>query len=208
MSEVELGLPALAAVLVAGFVSALLTIWVFRRWAPRGAIGREVNRIVAHLMEFQLFMDEPVIVLRAQKDLITANLRLMGAMVRPSLILAGPFLLLFAGLDRWCGHAPPVPGEPVVATLHLPSAAAESKPWRLEAPQDLQVETPAVHIIATNEVSWRVRPLASFSGKLHAVAPGESSRAIALPRPTATVLGFHWLFWYTAAFLAGALIRI
>ncbi len=37
-----------------------------------------INRMMAHMMEFPLFLDSPALVLRAQRDLLSENIRLFG----------------------------------------------------------------------------------------------------------------------------------
>ena len=81
--------------------------------------------------------------------------------------------------DRVYGRAPLPAGEPVVVTAHGDA--------QLHPPAGLVVETPAVRIQRTHEVSWRVRPTRPFSGTL----PG-----FEIPWPRATILGVSWLVWF------------
>ena len=58
-------------------LSGLLAIVVFRACSDQDAIRRASNRLMAHLMEFRLFIDEPALIIRAQRDLLIDNWRLL-----------------------------------------------------------------------------------------------------------------------------------
>ncbi len=130
-------------------------------------------------MEFRLFLDEPRLIFKAQRDLLREDLRLFRQIAIPCLIAAPFFTLVIWQADRVYGRAPLPAGEPVVVTAHGDA--------QLHAPAGLVVETPAVRIQRTHEVSWRVRPTRPFSGTL----PG-----FEIPWPRATVLGVSWLVWF------------
>ena len=213
-----------AAVFGAGLLSGLATLWVFGRWSDQPAIRRAVNQMLAHVMEFQLFLDEPRLILGAQRDLVAANARLLRLLVKPSLILALPFAVLLWGLDGWYGHAALRVGEPVVVTMQTQDAAVA-----MSAGPGIRVETEAVRVGRLHEASWRIRPVAAGRGELtvrgggrewrKAVVAGEGaaglrlpgSAPIAIPYPSANVLGWPWLVWFVAgslaAPLAGAALR-
>src|SRR6266700_6999095 len=101
---------------------------VFRRFTNPESLRRTVNRILAHVLEFRLFLDEPAIILRAQRDLIVENVRLLGQIALPCLILAIPSALLYEPLDRHFGYGPLRVGEPVVVSAPLDSGLTELKP--------------------------------------------------------------------------------
>ncbi len=156
----------------------IVTAIVFRRFTSSGT-RETVNRILAHIMEFRLFLDEPRLIFKAQRDLLRENLRLFRHIAIPCLIAAPFFALVIWQADRVYGRAPLRAGQPVVVTGH--------SGVQLRAPADLVIETPAVQIKRTHEVSWRVRPTRPFSGTL----PG-----FEIPWPRAPVLGVSWLVWF------------
>src|ERR1700744_1619179 len=169
---------ALITLIPLSALCGVVTAFVFRRLASSGT-KQTVNRILAHIMEFRLFLDEPRLIFKAQRDLLRENLHLFRQITIPCLIAAPFFTLVIWQADRIYGRAPLPAGEPVVGTAHSDT--------QLHAPADLGVETPAVRIQRTHEVSWRVRPLRPFSGTL----PG-----VEIPWPRATVLGVSWLVWF------------
>src|SRR5438067_2508597 len=74
-------------------------MFVFRRFTNPELLRQTSNRILAHVLEFRLFLDEPAIILRAQRDLMVENFRLLRQIALPCLILAIPFALLYGPLD-------------------------------------------------------------------------------------------------------------
>lgn len=188
--------------IVYGLAAAL----VFRRFSDEASIRRTINKMMAHVLEFRLFLDSPVLVLRAQRDLLRENLRLLRLVLLPCVILALIFIALFPQLDAMYGHAPLKAGERSVVTAQLSGDAV------LEAPAGIEVETPGVHSVHDKEVSWRIRPLGRTSGELNVqysggvltkqiVAGGGLIYGFSTPRiriyyPRTNVLGINWMVWF------------
>ncbi len=171
---------------VCGVVSAM----VFRRFMPADS-RQTVNRILAHVMELRLFLDEPGLVLRAQRDLLRENVRLLGQLAVPVLITAPLFGLVVWQGDAVYGRAPLRAGESVVVTARVPGGSDAE--IRLSAPPEIAVETPAVRVPRLREVSWRIRPSRPFRGELPLSGGAEW---VDIPWPRASVLGFSWVAWF------------
>src|SRR5687768_14707878 len=87
-------------------LTGLGMLWVFQRFSNQAGIRRAKNRLGAHLMELRLFVDEPALVWRAQRDLIAANVRYIGLMLQPALILTIPLGLLLVAMEPYYGRMP------------------------------------------------------------------------------------------------------
>src|SRR5581483_8352135 len=98
----------------------------FRRWSDTRGLREASNRILAHLLEIQLFASEPVLIWKAQRDLIADNVRLLRALSRPVLVLLVPFAALFIGLEAFFGRAPLYPGQSTVVTVQYKSESGKS----------------------------------------------------------------------------------
>ena len=181
---------ALATLAPLSVLCGIVTAFVFRRFASSGT-RRTVNRILAHVMELRLFLDEPRLVWNAQRDLLRENLRLFGQIALPSLIATPLLGLIMWQADAVYGRAPLRAGEAVVVTAHV--KAGDLASVQMEAPADVAIETPGVRIPRLREVSWRIRPLRPFSGRLRVNSDVER---IDIPWPRATVLGFSWMVWF------------
>jgi hypothetical protein len=113
------------------------------RWLTDSAkICTIVNHMVARVMEFALFADQPRVIFRAQAGLMKANFDLLRQIALPTLALAIPLMALYPMMKR---HYSAIEGS--VLTLPLGSAL----------PSEVVAETPPVHVMRTREVSWRVK---------------------------------------------------
>ncbi len=191
-------------------VYGLAAVLLLRRFSNEASIRRTANRMIAHVMEFRLFLDSPALILRAQRDLFRENLHLLRLILLPCVILAVILIFLFPPLDAIYGHAPLKVGERSVVTAQLSGDAV------LEASAGIEVETPAVHSVHDHQVSWRVRPLGRISGELKIRYPGGeltrqivagsgliygwnlpfTTAAIEIRYPPAKVLGANWMIWF------------
>jgi hypothetical protein len=185
----------------------------------RATINRTINRMMAHAMEFRLFLDSPALVLRAQRDLVRENFRLLRLVLLPCAILVLIFTILFPQMDAMYGHAPLPVGEPSIVSAQLIGDAV------LEAPAGIRVETPGVHVIHDRQVSWRVRPIGRIAGELKVLCDGRvltrqivagggliygwklpfSSPAIEIRYPRTAVLGANWMVWFFLISTASAI---
>jgi len=191
---------ALATLVPLSALCGILTAVVFRRLASSGA-RRTVNRILAHLIELRLSFDEPGLVWKAECALLRENLRLLGQVAAPSLIVVPLMALVIWQADRVYGRAPLAAGKAVVVTARVKTG--DLAEVRLDAPAGVVVETPGVRIPRLHEVSWRVRPARPFSGRLRINAEVER---LDVPWPRATVLGVSWMVWFLAIASISALL--
>lgn len=130
-------------------IYGLITAALFRYLVNRDALRGTLNRILAHLIAFRLFVDEPALVLRGQLDLLREHLRLFRLLLWP-LLAAGIILALsWNTLDARLGQRPIPAGGSAVLTLPLGSELKDSP--------DFIIETPPVRIPRLHETSWRVR---------------------------------------------------
>ncbi|HXI40945.1 MAG TPA: hypothetical protein VNH83_13260, partial [Bryobacteraceae bacterium] len=81
-------MPALASLVPISILAGIGMLLVFRHTSDQSAVRRAKSLVTAHLLEFRLFMDEPRMILKAQRDLIVANGRFLKMMLRPVLVLA------------------------------------------------------------------------------------------------------------------------
>ena len=168
---------------LAGFLYGLIAALIFRRTTDPRQVRRAVNQILAHIMEFRLFIDEPALVWRAQNDALRANLTLLRQIAVPCALMAALFAILWSPMDRTFGREPLRPGEATVMTSHTDSVP--------EIP-GIVVETPGVRIPKTGEVSWRIRPVRAVRGGFPAGVE------VHYPRNGA------WLLWFLGFSTLGA----
>ena len=191
---------ALVTLVPLSVLCGVLTAFAFRRFSSAGT-RRTINRILAHLMELRLFIDEPRLVWNAQRDLLRENLHLFKQLAIPTLMTAPLIALVIWRADTIYGQAPLRAGEAVVVTAHAKSSGMTS--LRLVAPVGITVETPGVRVPRSGEVSWRIRPQTAFSGSLKT---NIDSVKLEIPWPQATVAGVPWIVWFLGISSISALI--
>jgi hypothetical protein len=172
VTDTDLGIAALASLVPISILAGMGMLLVFRHASDPVAVRRAKGIAQAHLLEFRLFMDEPLLILRAQRDLLVANLRFMKLMLRPFLWMLLPMGLLLAGLEAFYGHAPLAVGESAILTAQVKDAGG---PFELKVPADVAVDSPPVHVLAESQVSWRIRPLQAATTELEIAHDGKLS---------------------------------
>ena len=167
MNEVALSTAVLWIVLSVGLVSGALSFWLFRRAADPAKLRIAVNRILAHLFELRLFADEPILVIRSQRDLFSANFAFLRLTAVPSLLLLVPFAILIAAMEGVFAYAPIPVGTPAVVTMQCRAAASAPLPQvHLVAPRGIRMDTPPLRFPASSQIAWRVIPLRAAAGEL------------------------------------------
>ena len=156
------------------FLTGIGMLWVFKRTSNQKAIAETKRRLQAHLLELRLYGDDLSVVWQAQKNLVTGNLRYVGLMLRPMLILAVPLVLLLIHLDAFYGRAPLPVGEAGIVTMQVNGRLGSNVPApALHAPDGITIETPAVRAIESGQMSWRIRALKPVTGELRLVWRGK-----------------------------------
>ncbi len=151
-----------------------LTLWVFRRTSNLVALRQTRNRLLAHLLEFRLFYDEPALIWRAQKAIVRENLRLLALLAYPVLILTLPVTWLLMQLEAVYAYAPPAVGQPILVTAQMKGELISGDAGAsIQAPSEISVETPPVRSVTDRQISWRIRPLRPFCGSLRLKIRGE-----------------------------------
>jgi len=152
-------LAALFGLAAAGLLSAAVVLWAFARFSDQARIRGTRRQMKASLYEIRLFVDEPMVLLRAQKQLIVANLRYLGLILRPVAVISVPMFLLMAALDTVYGYRPLHSGEAALLTVYVrPAIDLRAVLPAIEASSGVAVETPVVRIPAEQRFCWRIRP--------------------------------------------------
>ena len=154
---------------------AFFSLSVFRLATDLVAFRKISKRLVARLLEFRLFYDEPALIWRAQKALIRDNLRFLALLARPVLVLALPTTWLLMQLEAVYAYAPLQVDRPAVVTAQMTGELTSVDAGaRLETPPEILVETPPVRSITDRQISWRIRPLRSVCGSVRLRIRGET----------------------------------
>ncbi|MGD2113935.1 MAG: hypothetical protein PVG07_02715 [Acidobacteriota bacterium] len=163
------GFPPLVGLTVVSLVTAIGMLLVFKATSNQDGLAAVKKKIHACLFEIRLFNDDLRAILRAQMELLRHNLTYMRFSLVPLAWMIVPFVLLVAQLQFHYGYHGLQPGESALVKVALddswqdgvPVQQAEggfTKPVaRLEAPEGVTVESPALWAPAQSELDWRIR---------------------------------------------------
>lgn len=158
-------LPPLAGLAWLSLLSAAAMLIVFKATSRQDRLLEIKRRIHAALFEMRLFADDLPALFRAQGEILVANLGYLRLSLIPMLWMAIPLAVLLAQLQAYYGYAGLAPGQPAIVKVSLRVDAqrtqrletATGKPAiRLDAPDGLRVETPALWIPGAREMDWRI----------------------------------------------------
>lgn len=142
------------------FISVLtgvVMLAVYRYASNQRAIRRAKDRVRAHLLELRLYRDDVRVLLRAQRDILLANLAYLGQSLRPLAVMIIPLALTLVQLNAHYGYRPLRPGESAIIAVRLAATAdPNADAPHLIAPRGLTVETPPLRITSLREVDWRI----------------------------------------------------
>lgn len=172
MSPVDRGWDALILLTAAGAIGAYVAAALFRRWCDAARLRSASNQLIAHLLEFQLFGDDPALVLKAQRELLAANGRLLRTVAGPSLAAGIPLAILYICCDAMFGRAPIPAKQPTVLTVHYRSGTPGAARI-LSLPMSVHADAGPVHVPSSRQVCWRLRSDRDASGTVVLDVDGE-----------------------------------
>jgi uncharacterized membrane protein (DUF106 family) len=161
----------MVGLLVVSLATAIGMLLVFRRTSDQRRLAAVKRQIHAAIFEIRLFNDDLPAIFRAQGEILRHNLQYLRLSVAPMLWMIVPLLLVIAQLQFHYGYGGLTPGEPVLLIAHVrdgvaiaarpadvvhASTASNGPVATLEAPPQIEVQTPAVWFPATREVIWRI----------------------------------------------------
>jgi hypothetical protein len=161
-----------ASLTAIAMATGLAALYVFARFSDQAGIEQAKRKVRAHLYSFRLFVDEPFLIFRAQKELVIWNGRYLARLMRPALVMSIPTLILLMQLEAVYGYRTLTAGEAAIVTAQLDySSDLRSFAPALEG-RGIAVETPALRLPGQHQVSWRVRAASNASGSVLLRVPG------------------------------------
>jgi hypothetical protein len=145
------GLAALSA------LAGVVLVWLFGKVSPQRRMGRLKRRIEGHLLEIWLFRDSMRVVLAAQARVLWSTLKYSLCSAQALLVLMVPVVLLMAHLQARFGYQALAEGEAtIVRVVYSQPTPAEAMDAKLDVPEGLVLQTPALRIPVNGEVDFRV----------------------------------------------------
>lgn len=195
-------------------LAGLAFLWILARFSDQDRIQRAKRQVRSALYEFRLFPDQPRLLVRAQKNLITGTARHVFHLLKPLLISTAPFAVLFWFLDSNYGSRGLRAGEAAVLKAPYHSHPGGSEPALTS--DGASIETPALRIPDENTIMWRIRLAGNASASVtltngsdtthETIRTGLSPRLprfqqhlkVVYPLDRLSMFGItlHWLVWF------------
>ncbi len=184
-------LPPIAGLAAVSLASAVALLLIFRKTSDQARLAAVKRQMRAAIYEIRLFNDDLRAIVRAQAEILRHNLTYLRLTLVPTLWILVPLGLLIAQLQFHYGYGGLRPGHPVLVKAQLRNAVVNRGPdpvrvlgrlsapeggrvALLDAPDAIDVLTPAVWFPATGEVIWRISPKTPGAYELQVRADGES----------------------------------
>jgi uncharacterized membrane protein (DUF106 family) len=167
-------LPPMVGLVVVSLATAVAMLLVFKRTSNQTRLSAVKRQIHASIFEIRLFNDDLRAIFRAQGEILRHNLTYLRLSIVPMLWMIVPLLLVVAQLQFHYGYSGLIVGQPVLLKAQVrdgvtlaasgpadavhASLANTNAPATLDAPGEIDVQTPAIWFPATREVIWRIAP--------------------------------------------------
>ncbi len=163
--------------------AVMLVVWKFT--SNQDAIARSKSKIAAYILEIRLFPDDMRAQFAAQGRALGANFRYMTYAIPPMLIVLLPVVAILVQLDVRYQRRPLEPGEVTLLKVKV-AEEVDLASVTLDAPAGIFVETPAMRVVAEDEVDWRLRAdtPGEYDVKVTAGATVETKRIVVGERLT------------------------
>lgn len=150
-------LPPIVGLLVVSLIGAIGMLLVFKATSNQPKLDAVKRQIHACLFEIRLFRDDVPAILRAQTEILRHNLNYLFLSLVPMLWMMVPLVLVIAQLQFHYGYRGLRPGDDFIVKVRLKEPSSTRPAAALEAPNGLEVATPAVWIPTERELAWRLR---------------------------------------------------
>ncbi len=190
---VRVDLP-LVLVVVISLIVGLLMVVVFRYTSDQKAIHIAKDHLKAHLLAVRLFQDQLSVVLSSYGRILAGTGRYLRLAFKPLLFVIVPLILLIVQLDQYLGSMPLQPGQAFLVKVRTDNADSLNEVL-LQLPPEMTVTAPAVHVLADNEVIWRVVAQKDVLVSGEPALPDNSPiQSIEVSYPSRSIY-FAWLEW-------------
>ncbi len=140
-------------------LTAVAVLLVYKFLSPQRAIKAVKERVKAHILEIRIFQEDPVLMGRAVRAALAANLKYLSLNLKPFVIVFLPIFLLLVQMEARFGYRPLLPEESaVLRTFWRPAPpGAERSPPALLPGEGTSIESPPVRIGKGTEIDWKIR---------------------------------------------------
>jgi uncharacterized membrane protein (DUF106 family) len=142
---------------IVSFLTGLLMLVIFRYTSNQAGIKKIKNKIKAHLLELRLYKDSLGLSMKAQGNILLANLKYITHSFKPLLVMIVPVILILIQMNFWFGYESLKPGEQTLLKVKLEEGYNPLQTdLVLEPAPEIVIETPPLRIEEYNEINWRI----------------------------------------------------
>ncbi len=142
---------------IVSFLTGLLMLVIFRYTSNQAGIKKVKNKIKAHLLELRLYKDSMGISLKAQGNILLANMKYISHSFKPLLVMIVPVILILIQLNFWFGYEPLKPGQQTLLKVKLEEGYDPLQTdLALEPDPEIVIESTPLRIEEYREINWRI----------------------------------------------------
>lgn len=146
------------AVLVLSVVVGVIMLLLYKWATDQQKLVAARRVLTGRVYEMGLYQDHLGVLMRIQRDLAVANMKYLRYSLPALAVIILPMILILAQMDARYARRPFAPGETTLLRAEVgPEAADLLNGIRLEAPDGVVVETPAVRDFQAGVAVWRLR---------------------------------------------------
>jgi uncharacterized membrane protein (DUF106 family) len=187
----------LAIVIVLSLVVGLLMVVLFGYTSDQKAIGIAKDQLKAHLLAVRLYRDQIPVVMGSYGKILRGTGRYLKLAFKPLLYVIIPITLLMVQVDRYLGQTPIAVNAPFLLTVHTAAGEALNEA-ALELPPEITMTAPPVHVVAENQIVWRLSGAKDGKYALRISAGGQSvEKAVCIggDLPRISTIRLRGKFW-------------
>jgi hypothetical protein len=145
----------LAIVVALSLVVGLLMVVLFGYTSDQKAIGVAKDQLKAHLLAVRLYRDQIPVVMGSYGKILRSTGRYLKLAFKPLLYVIIPITLLIMQVDRYLGATPIPLNAPFLMTVRMTGSDALTD-VTVDLPPEITITAPPVHVMADNEIVWRL----------------------------------------------------
>ena len=141
-------------------ISGILLIWIMGHVSDQATIRRVKDRIQGHLLAIRIFQNNLRVSFRIQLNLLVTLGLYVGHMVKPTLIILIPVIIILIQLNGRYSYRPLKINESALVKVKLKDQKISNPSLRpyVTSTAAVTIETAAVYIPDEKEFDWRIRP--------------------------------------------------
>ncbi len=189
----------LAIVVVVSVVVGLLMVVLFGYTSDQKAIGIAKDQLKAHLLAVRLYRDQIPVVMGSYGKILRGTGRYLKLAFKPLLYVIIPITFLMVQIDRYLGATPISTNAPFLLTVHLAGQTGDAlNDVALELPPEIMMTAPAVHVLAENEIVWRLAGSKDGKYEVKIAAGGQTAEktvCVGSDLPRISTIRLRGRFW-------------